>query len=389
MSKIIVDQVQKAGGSVLSLPSTYAANQIMSVDANGNLIFINKDLPILYGASNPTKTTNPSALGQTFINTTTGELLVCVDSTTNANRWYGYFGSSVNIPQGQTLFDTVGTNSFVVPSGVTSISAVLVGAGGGGHPTWSNPAGGGGALAYANVPVTPGETLTVTVGAGGVQGGHGGDTLIYRGATLLFKAEGGKYGSTSTRAAPVSGLITANGGRGGLCSTSGYGGGGGAGGYSGDGGDGSYGAVGTSATNGGQGFGGSGAGGTGYQSSTNGFGGGGGVGLLGEGASGLNQASLPDGNTWSYTSSTNNGYGGKGGSGGEQGSPNSNTSQTFYSRTTYHGEGGKYGGGGAGGGSSVTNNATFCKGGQGGARIIWGANRSYPKLNTADMTTIL
>lgn len=176
---------------------------------------INATLPILLGTSNPTATTNATILGQEFINTTTGELFICVNKTTNANRWIGYFGTSVNMPQGQQLFDTVGASqSFVVPAGVTSISTVLVGGGGGGSTGWDNGSGGGGALAYASVPVTPGETLLITVGAGGSQGSNGSDTAIYRGATLLFKAEGGKY-NASIRATPVAGTITPKGGRGG------------------------------------------------------------------------------------------------------------------------------------------------------------------------------
>lgn len=278
-------------------------------------------------------------------------------------------------PPGETAFTTPGTFTFIVPANVYSISAVAIGAGASGYYSWASSGGGGGALAWANnIAVTPGQSITITVPPS-VTGTTSGASAV---VGSFFSAQGGTHGATSSRAAPVSGTVSASGGYGGLCSQNGYGGGGGAGGYTGNGGDGSYGPTGNSSSNGGQGTGGSAAGGTGYQSSTYGFGGGGGTGLYGAGASGTNPTSLSQGNDWSYTSSSNNGYGGKGGSGGEQGSPNSNSSQTFYGRTTYHGEGGRYGGGGGGGGTSVSGNGNFCAGAQGAVRIIWGGGRSFP-----------
>ena len=389
MSKIIVDQIQAAGGMTITLPKAGAVGQILKLTAGDILQFADMNEPVVSYSENPAKTSNLT-VGKLWVNKFTGEIFVCVDATTNFNRWIGSAGTGINIPQGQQLFETVGAQSLMVPAGVYKLSAVLVGAGAGGHSNWANPAGNGGALAYANdIPVTPGETLSLTIGAGGLRGANGGATILSRGSTVLFTAQGGLYSST-IRAMPVSGAVTCKGGQGGLGSTSSSGGGGGAGGYSGNGGDGSYGPVGSSSPNGGNGSGGGGAGGFGYQSSTYGFGGGGGVGLYGEGASGVNShgTSLSEGNNFSYTYSSGSGYGGKGGSGGEQGSPNSNTSQTFNGRTTYNGEGGKFGGGGAGSGTSVTDNTNFCKGGQGGARIIWGAGRAFPATNTADVTTI-
>lgn len=239
-------------------------------------------------------------------------------------------------PPGEVSFTTPGTFTFVVPAGVTRISAVAIGAGASGYYSWANSAGAGGALAWANnIAVTPGQSISVTVPPA-VTGAASGAAAV---VGSFFSAQGGTHGSTGTRATFVSGTVVASGGLGGLCSQNGYGGGGGAGGYTGNGGDGSYGPTGSSSSNGGQGSGGSAAGGTGYQSSTYGFGGGGGTGLFGAGSSGTNPTSLSQGNDWSYVYNSNNGYGGKGGSGGEQGSPNSNTSQSFYGRTTFHGEG--------------------------------------------------
>ncbi len=96
----------------------------------------------------------------------------------------------------QQEFPTPGTYSFVVPAGVTAISAVAIGGGGGGASNVNDGGGGGGGgLQYRNdIPVTPGETLTVVVGAGGAPGtnaGTGGPSGIYRSGTQLVYATGG------------------------------------------------------------------------------------------------------------------------------------------------------------------------------------------------------
>jgi hypothetical protein len=304
------------------------------------------------------------------------EVVGAVETSKIVNLEVGHINKN-----GQTLFETVGTNSFIVPSGVTSICAVAVGGGGGGTTTWSNNAGSGGALAYANnIPVSAGEVITVIVGNGGA--GHtsspneGQNTFLKRAnGTILFTAEGGK--NSSAVAKPISGSVVCYGGQGGIGGINGsksYGGGGGAGGYGfttdgsdAKGGNGSYGTKATAGVNGG------GGGGGGYDSSTYAFGGGGGVGLKGIGTSGQG-GDLNNGNSF-YSDGR---YRGKGGSGGDDGADNTNGSQNINGRTYYHGCGGRFGGGGAGSGTSVSSNSNFCAGGQGGVRIIWGAGRSFP-----------
>ena len=62
MSKIIVDQVQKNGGDVLTLPSTDATanNQPMVGATNGNLTFSPLSLPAADGGANHPVTTDGS-----------------------------------------------------------------------------------------------------------------------------------------------------------------------------------------------------------------------------------------------------------------------------------------------------------------------------------------
>jgi hypothetical protein len=68
------------------------------------------------------------------------------------------------------IFSTQGSNSFKVPTGVTSISAKTWsagGGGGGGGATASGGTGGGSGYIAADMTVTAGETLSLYVGGGG------------------------------------------------------------------------------------------------------------------------------------------------------------------------------------------------------------------------------
>ena len=65
---------------------------------------------------------------------------------------------------GQAEFTTPGTYSWTAPTGVTSVSVVAIGPG-------ATNAGGGGGLTWATgLSVTPGNSYTVVVGAGGYTG---------------------------------------------------------------------------------------------------------------------------------------------------------------------------------------------------------------------------
>jgi hypothetical protein len=274
---------------------------------------------------------------------------------------------------------------FAVPAGVTSISAVTIGAGGGSY-VYNNAdeahgGGGGGGLAYGTISVTPLENLTIQVGAGGIQGsgesaaaGDGGTSFIKRGSTVLLQATGGAAadedgtaiapGGTGSGTAMAAGYSGGNGGAGSNHSNGGGGGGGGAAGYAGNGGTGanasttSVGNVGSSAVSGSGG--GGGGGGGGYSTIGQPGAGGGGTGLLGL---------------------SNTGSGGTSGVGGGAGSGGGNG---FY---TVNGSrnGGSYGGGAGGQGKNNTTMTLTTVGGDGAVRIIWGSNRAYPSTNTGNV----
>lgn len=244
---------------------------------------------------------------------------------------------AVVAPSGEALFTTPGAHSWVVPNGVTSVSAVVVGGGGNGKS--NGPGGGGGGLAYRNsIPVQPGDTLTITVGA------LSGASIF---GNQLVKATGALG---ATPGCPVGTFDGGGCGGSGIGGAAGGGAGGGAGGYGGKGGDGGTAAepIGQAGTGGG--------GGGGGQTGTlycNG-GGGGGVGLYGQGDSGLGGAPSQGG----YSC-----IGGAGGGGGSMGAPGGTG-----------GPGGLYGGGG---GSSYQSGGAQ-PGAQGAVRVIWGTGRSFP-----------
>ena len=288
---------------------------------------------------------------------------------------------------GEVLFDSTGSRSWTVPEGVTSICTVIIGGGGAcysGVGGYSSGAGGG--LGYKNhIPVSPGDTVSVTVGTGGVFNTAGGTSSITVNSNT-YSATGGQGGignySFTTGGSPSAncdGGGTGGGGRPrGQTQITQYiaGGGGGAAGYSGNGGHGAGGD--TTNTSGndyrsaesGQGGGGGGGSGVVYNS-VNYIGaaaGGGGVGIYGQGANG--NAGFPD---IEVTNGMDFYILGMGGSGGANG----------LSPQTNPGSGGKYGGGGGGYYTSTNFNPTWTnyRGGQGGVRIIWGTGRAFPSTN--------
>jgi len=232
-------------------------------------------------------------------------------------------------PVGQVLFDVPGANTFTVPTGVTSISIVLIGGGGSGRGqvTYGGGGGGGGLCWINNFPVTSGSTLNLNVGAGGI-GGHNG--VSNPGSNTWFSAssgpgrivasggEGGKGAPNSQNAQGGYPDIGSNfsslsngGGNGGLGGVHNQGGGGGgAGGYSGNGGNGQGWTNESNQSNQGQTAGqGGGGGGGGRTGGADLHGAGGGVNVFGQGENGA----AANATQFNVASS---GYGGSGGSRG-------------------------------------------------------------------------
>jgi len=285
------------------------------------------------------------------------------------------------IVTGQAEFTSAGTFSWTAPAGVISVSVVCVGGGGGPAANTSGASGGGGGgLGWKNnIPVVPGQSYTVQVGAGGTRttsgtAGAGGQSFFINAATVAGNGGGG--GVTASNTGGAGGTFVGdgggNGGNGGgrNGSTAQAGGGGGAGGYSGAGGNGSNG---TNNATGSAGSGGGGGGGGGCGTVDTG-GSGGGVGLLGEGASGAKGAST-----------TADGRGGFGGSSGTDAfsASTSTTAVNVYGTGVNQSAPGLRGGGGSGSDNPTV--AEQANGGNGGVRIIWGENRLFPSTNTGNL----
>jgi hypothetical protein len=259
-----------------------------------------------------------------------------------AINYYLAGGGVAGVPFGCATYGTAGTFTFTVPSGVSKISVVCVGAGAWGCLQPQGNSGGGGNLSYTNcIPVTAGEGLTVAVGnVTPSDRGSGQPSSVKRGATTLICAAGGIWGGLSP-SAPSVGAVKYQGGNSAYCypsnfycagtGTAGYAGNGGRANQSGSGGGGGGGAI----------------------NPTGGGGGGGGVGLVVQGSSGAGGGPP-----------ANYAPGGGGGSGGEPGTAGGNDG----------GFGGPYGGG-AGNGDDCGSGG----GARGGVRIIYGGTgKSYP-----------
>jgi hypothetical protein len=120
------------------------------------------------------------------------------------------------------------SGTFIVPANISSIDVTVVGGGGGGGGTEYRNAGGGGGGGYVvsqyGIPVTPGQSINVTIGAGGIGGDDIPGTNGQSSQFASIVASGGSGGNSS-------GLYGGYGGDGGS-------GGGGGGPESGGGGDG-------------------------------------------------------------------------------------------------------------------------------------------------------
>jgi hypothetical protein len=166
-------------------------------------------------------TLNLNGLGITAITRADGSPLQSADLQAGALVWFAFDGTNFQIVglstsflpgRNITSYSTAGTYTFVVPAGVYKIYCICVGAGGGAagqgqRSDASAKAGGGGgaagtALGWINV--TPGQIITIIVGAAGVGGAPSANAPSSDGAN-------GSTGSTSS----IGAFMSATGGAGG------------------------------------------------------------------------------------------------------------------------------------------------------------------------------
>lgn len=229
--KVVVSGLKKATYPLSIDPSIYVvtAQQFMQGNNESNINF-NVDDKLIEKAH------------------TTGARFNSWDPTLNLNTstWkqgavagggYIYTAGGVHPNGGIVNYTTAGSDTFVVPTGITSITVKTWGGGGGGGGggnSQAGGAGGGGGYTVSTIAVTPGETLTVYVGGGGSGGafssggndaggggGGGGYTSIYRSSTALAVTAGGGGGGGG-RQARAGGDGGAGGGTTGIAGTNGF-----------------------------------------------------------------------------------------------------------------------------------------------------------------------
>jgi hypothetical protein len=210
----------------------------------------------------------------TLVQQTTSQLTI-----TGSNTFEDIQVNANMASPGQQEFTTAGTFSWTAPADVTAVSVVAVGGGSGGSAADPGGGGGGGGLGWRNdIPVSPGQSYTVVVGAGSsatsTTTSPGGNSYFINTSTVAGLGAGGAGEDVGAIGGSYVGEGGGAGGNGGEPEgvNAFGGGGGGAGGYSGNGGNGS----GRDTTAGGNGTG--GAGGGGSATATTGVGSGGGVG---------------------------------------------------------------------------------------------------------------
>ena len=119
--------------------------------------------------------------------------------------------------------------SFAVPPGVTSIKVEAWGAGaGGGATAGRDGGGGGGAYASSTLTVVPGTNYSITIGAGGNEGGNGANSVF--GSNVVVAAGGSSNtvndnGGAGGTVAASTGDVRFAGGNGGNAAPAGGGGG--------------------------------------------------------------------------------------------------------------------------------------------------------------------
>jgi hypothetical protein len=155
---------------------------------------------------------------------TVGDYSYTYNSTTDS--WEGVLGGSSGSGTFAQVFTSSGT--FTVPTGVTAVKVTVIGGGGGGMswgPDYSGGGGGGGVAVKYITSLTPGSSISVTVGVAGTGGTYPTNSGATSGGTSSFgtycsatggSAGGGTYPNTGGAGGTgTNGDINITGGRGG------------------------------------------------------------------------------------------------------------------------------------------------------------------------------
>ena len=148
-----------------------------------------------------TTTRQSFTVSEDFTTEGTETFLMTLTSISGVSTFVTINDTSTTLVAGDEVITSTGSGTFTVPNGVTKVSIMAVGAGAGSGTTAALGAGqvtgGGGAGAVGilnNLSVTPGQTITYNVGAGGAGNNNGGDTTVSYGG-VDYVAGGGQSSS--------------------------------------------------------------------------------------------------------------------------------------------------------------------------------------------------
>jgi hypothetical protein len=114
-----------------------------------------------------------------------GTILIILPASAAVSQWTSTVGQDTVV-----RFNGTGTTTWTVPSGVTEVEYLVVAGGGGGGIPYGGGGGAGGLLSGTEYPVSPGTTVTVSVGAGGAANAAGEDSVLG-----VITSHGGGYGN--------------------------------------------------------------------------------------------------------------------------------------------------------------------------------------------------
>ena len=158
------------GGTGTATPALVAGANIGITNSWPNqTIAFSGTLPVASGGTNATATPTAGAVaygtGSAYAFSASGTAgQVLTSSGSSAPTW----GTPTVVSQPNCTVYTSGTNTFTVPNGITKIMVEVWGGGGG--AAIGTEGGGGGGYSKGILSVTPGATITATVGAGGTGG---------------------------------------------------------------------------------------------------------------------------------------------------------------------------------------------------------------------------
>ena len=225
LTSFVMQSRDSAGTGVMSPTSwpysfvVYASDPVQSVLATSS-----SGLASTVASTDPLTTSNPSAVGHLWVNSTSGETYVCTDITTDDNVWSNTGNGTTDV---RLFVATGGTESTYssgsinykvhtftssgtfTPASAGNVDVLVVAGGGGGGGNIGGGGGAGGLQVFSNHSV-PAGAITVTVGAAGnssnagpAYGGLGGNS-IFNSITSLGGGGGG-YTASAVKAGSAGG----------------------------------------------------------------------------------------------------------------------------------------------------------------------------------------